>query len=110
MAPLLELNPQDGQQLIQINGLRHVVGGASFHALLAITFHGLGGDGDQGKGPKPLIAPNLPHGLVPVHLGHHDVDQHGVDVRIGPEKLDPVTSILREKNLQSVLLVRRQHP
>ena len=104
-APL-KLDPQNSEELVHVDRLRYVIGGARLQTLLAVALHRLRGDRDYRQGPERVVATDLAHGLVAVHPRHHNVDQHRVDFGIGLEEFDAVTPVLREQDLQPVLLQR----
>ena len=43
-----------------------------------------------------------PHGLEPVHFGHHDIHQHQLDVGVGPESLNALPAVLRQRQVHLV--------
>jgi hypothetical protein len=85
---------QQGQQLLRFDGLGDVVGGAGLEALLAVALHRLGGQGDDREVGEARVLADLAGGLVAVHLGHHDVHQDDVDVRVLAEGLDALAAVL----------------
>src|SRR5262249_53887501 len=57
-------------------GFGHVIGRAGLQALLTVALHRLGGERDDRQQAELVIAADAPHGLVAIHLGHHDIHQH----------------------------------
>src|SRR2546425_997540 len=70
------------EELVCLHRFRQVVGGACLDALLAVVLQRLRGDGDDGQCLVRRIAADGPHGLVPVHLRHHHVHEHDIDVGV----------------------------
>ena len=44
---LVKPDPQQGQQLLRVDGFGDVIGCAGFDAGFAVAFHGFGGQGDE---------------------------------------------------------------
>ena len=81
------------QQLLGVHRLGDVVGGAGVQALLAVAFHRLGGQGQDRQRAELGILADLAHGLVAVHLGHHDVHEHHAQVGSVLDQLDGLAAV-----------------
>ena len=93
-ALLAQPAPQHDQQVRRFNRLGQVVPGAGLDAFLAVALHGLGRHRDQRQVLAARQLAQLAHGLHAVHLRHHDVHQHHVDVRVVLHQLDRVAPVL----------------
>ena len=93
---------QQGKKQIEVDGLGDIVGCACIETFLAIAFHRLGGDRDQGNVGNCRRIANLAHRLVSVHLWHHDIDEGDIHIGIFIQKGYPIASPLGVQNLDVV--------
>src|SRR5690606_37532984 len=69
-------------ELVDVERLWNVVVGSGRETLLAVVRHRLRRQRDDGQ-PLPLrTAPDLAHRFEPVHLRHHDIHQHEIDLLV----------------------------
>jgi hypothetical protein len=95
----MQPHPHQRQQLGHIDRLGDVVRGAGVDALVAIAFHRLGGERDDGQRMEGGDLADRAHGVVAVHLRHHDVHQHDVDAGVGLQYVDAMAKkIFKRKN------------
>ena len=73
--------PHHGQQLVQVDRLGDVVTRPGHQALVPVARHRLRGEEQDRQVGEPGLLPDLRRGLVAVHLRHHHVHQHQVDLR-----------------------------
>src|SRR5713101_5802208 len=92
------------QELVDIDRLGKVVRRARDDALVPILLEGLGGDGDDRQRLVGRVLADRLHGLVAVHLRHHDVQQHQVHVGVALQGGDAVLAVLRVEHLEPVAL------
>ena len=95
---------QECKQQLDVHRLGDIVRSAGIEALLAVALHRLGGDGDQRHVRKPGPRADLAHGLIAVHLGHHDVDQRDVHVRRLLQDQDAVLAALGMEHFDVMVL------
>ncbi len=69
---------QDLEQLAGVDGLGQVVVHAGGEARFPVTFHGVGGHGDDGQFPEFFHGPDSAAGFDPIHDRHGQVHEHGV--------------------------------
>src|SRR5919106_817245 len=98
---------QHREQMQAIDGLGQVVPGARLDALLAVALHRLRRHRDDRQGAAPRQLPDLLDGLDAVHLRHHDVHQHDVDLDVALDLLDRVAAVVRRDDLHSLLIEHR---
>src|SRR3954454_2384386 len=72
----MQPHAQRREQLLGVNRLGEIIGSTRFQALLAIAFHRLGGERDDGQASERRLLADYSHGLIAVHLRHHDVHEH----------------------------------
>jgi hypothetical protein len=77
-----------GQQLVGVDGLGDVIAGSGGQALVPVALHGPGGDGDDRQVSELRHLADRGGGGVAIHLGHHHVHQHEIDVIAGLQDLD----------------------
>ncbi len=94
---------QHREELFQIHRLGNVIGRARLDALGAVALHRLGGQSDDRKRAESGDLPDRPHGFVAVHLRHHDVHQHQIDVRRLLQQLDAGAAIFGVHHFQIVI-------
>src|SRR5215211_4681261 len=75
-------DPHEREQLVRVHRLRDVVGRAGRDALLAIALHCLRRQRDDGQRPESWVLPDRPRRLVAVHVRHHHIHQHDIDLRL----------------------------
>src|SRR5262249_39667648 len=73
-------DPQEREELLSVDGLGDVIRGPRFQAFLAVSLHGLGRQGNDRQGLKFAAGTDSAHGLVAVHLGHHNIHEHDVQI------------------------------
>jgi hypothetical protein len=78
-APFSASRPE---QAFQLDRLGEIVVGAGGEAALLVFLHRLGRDGDDGQLLPARVLADLAHRGVAVHLRHHDVHQHQVDIAV----------------------------
>src|SRR5437870_1974394 len=105
----IQPNPQHRQELLRVDWLADVIARPRLDALFPVALHGLGGEGDDRELAELAQLADRPHGVVPVHVRHHDVHQDGVDVRRVLERLDGAAAGLRRQNLHVVRLEQAGH-
>src|SRR5882724_10944805 len=95
---LVQPDPYQREQDLDVQGFGDVVVGAGFDAQSAIVAHGLGGQSDDWY-PAPTLAAraDAPHGFQAVHLRHHDVHQYQVDVWVALEMLECFATVARDE-------------
>src|SRR4051794_41519744 len=74
-ALVVEPDAHEGEELVDIDRLRDVVGGPRGNALLAVPLHRLSSEGHDRKLFKLRHRAHRSRRLVAVHLRHHDVHQ-----------------------------------
>src|SRR5437870_53599 len=68
----------------------------AYHVALAVT----AAQYDAGLGVNPAHGPK---NLIPAHLGHCQVEQHGTDLAMPlPEQLDCLLAIMRLQDLEAI--------
>src|SRR5687768_16820218 len=92
---LVQPGPQNRQHLLGVYRLGQVIPRAGFDALLAVSFHGLGRHRHNRQVLEGRQAANLPHRLHAVHLGHHDVHQHDLDVPLVLQDANRIAAVVR---------------
>ena len=90
----LQPGPQGREQLLRVDRLRQVVPRARLEAALAVALHRLRGHRDDRQVLAAGELADLAHGLQAVHLRHHDVHQHDVDVGLALHDLDRVAAVV----------------
>src|SRR5690606_12795068 len=75
-------------KLVDVYGFCNVIRCARIDALFAVTQHGFCGEGDNRKVFKFGIVADLRRGFVPVHIRHHHIEQHNVNLRMRFEYLE----------------------
>src|SRR5450759_1385108 len=75
-------DPKQRNELLRVDRLGDVVGRARLHALLPVALHGLRRQGDDRKVLELLHTADPLRGLESVHLRHHDVHHHDVDIAL----------------------------
>src|SRR5262245_24326927 len=98
--------PQHREELIHVEWLGDVVGGAGFDALVAVDLHRPGGQGDDRQDFEPIDPPDGPYRLIAVHPRHHNVHQDQVYVGILVERLDADAPVLGAQDLYFIGLER----
>src|SRR5262245_32143134 len=98
----IEPDAQHRKELIHVDRLGDVIGGAGFDALVAIGLHRLGCQSDDRKVFEPFDPPDSLHRLVTVHLRHHDIHQHHIYVGILVKRLYARAPVLGAQNLYVV--------
>ena len=76
--PLLPMQPhsQGRQELLGVDRLCEIIGGAGFQTLLTVAFHRFGGQRNDRQPPESRVGADHLHRLIAVHFGHHDVHQN----------------------------------
>src|SRR6476620_6111375 len=95
------------EQLVGIHWLGNVVARTRVEALLAVALHGLGRQRQDRQRPVLGLLADLAHGLVPVHLGHHDVHQHHREVGGALDDLDGIAAVGGRQHVDLVVLQDR---
>jgi len=92
-----------GQRLVEVDRLRDIVDRADAQALQLALLVGPRRDEDDGDRAGLLVGLHPLAHLDPVHVGHHDVQQH--QVRLVPlDQRKPVPPIVRGDHLQALAL------
>src|SRR5579875_2323808 len=102
-------DPQKREQLLYIQRFGYVVRCSRIYAPLAVALHRLGGDGDYRQVLEAAVGADCLNRLVAVHLGHHDVHEHDVDVGRLLQGLQGVLAGLRVDDVHVVSLKGAGH-
>src|SRR5215217_2979018 len=94
--------PQNGKHLLRIDWLRQVIPSARLDALLSVTFHSLGCNGNDRQLLQVRNFANGPGRIQAIELRHHNVHQHRIDVRRVLQDLDRVASSFRRKYMHII--------
>src|SRR5262249_10137520 len=81
-------NPENGKELFEIDWFGDVVRSSRLNTLGAIPLHRLGRNRNDRQRSELRDIAYRPHGLIPVHLRHHDIHQNTVDARGVHEQID----------------------
>src|SRR6516164_2865131 len=92
------------QQLVRVDGFGHVIGGAGLEALLTVALHRLGRERDDRQQAELVVAADAPHGLVAIHLRHHDVHQHQRQIVRALDEVDGFLPVGSSDHLHVVTL------
>src|SRR5436190_14659117 len=98
---------QHGQHMHAVDRLGQIVPGAGGNAFLTVALHGFRRDRDDRQVAAALQFPDLLDGGDAVHLRHHDVHQHDVDVGIALHDLDRLAAVVRRDHLHAFLVEHR---
>src|SRR6185437_3042339 len=99
----IEPAPDQAEKLVYVYRFRHVLGGSGLQRLLPVAVHRLRGQRDDGQLREPVHPPDRRHRRIAVHLRHHDVHQHQVDVVGAFEYVDTLAAVLRVADRESAL-------
>src|SRR5699024_7528631 len=97
-----EPTPHDVQEVVEIDRLGHVVGGACGQTTLPVALQSLRGQGDDGKVGELGHVPDGPGGGIAVQFGHHHVHQDQGDVLVGLQALDALVAVVGVEDLQAL--------
>src|SRR2546422_4693606 len=106
-ASASEPRPQHADQELGVDRLGEVIPGACFHALFAVALHGLRRDGNDGELLARADLANLADRIDAVDLGHHDVHQDDVDVRMRFQIADRVAAVVVRDDDHALFLQQR---
>src|ERR1700761_7091217 len=93
LASTIQPNSQQRQQFVRVHRLGNVIRSTSFQTFFTVTFHGLGGQGQDGQRAETGILADFPHGLVTVHFRHHDIHEHHIDIRVALDDIDGLAAV-----------------
>src|ERR1700681_576683 len=93
-------------ELVDVDGLGDVLRGTGREALLAVALHRLRGEREDREISPLVTGADAPDRLVAVHLRHHDVHQHDVDLRVRAQQPDRVGAGLRGEDVHLEVLER----
>ena len=96
----------EGEQLVEVDGLRDVLGGARGEARFPVAGHGLRGEEHHRQLPAAGQLADPPRGLVAVEVGHHRVHQHDVHLGVLGEEADPGRPVVGVEHGEPVQLQR----
>jgi hypothetical protein len=107
MAFGLQAATEQGQQARRVYGLREVVARSRLEAALALPLHRLRGERDRGHVREARVPTQAAQGFVAVHLGHHDVHQDGVHLRVLAEHLEHLPPVLGDQHVRTLAAQKR---
>src|SRR5690242_6846601 len=96
--------PHQTQQLLRIDWLCDIVGGARGDALFTIALHRFRRQRDDRQIAQLRNLTNRARRLVAVHLRHHHVHEHEIDVRRSFQQIDRVLAVLGERDAHAVII------
>ena len=97
--------PQDGHQMVQIEGLADVVVHADRQAGLAVGGHDIGGHRDNGQRQLLQVLADAGGRGIAVHHRHLQVHQHDVERRIGRRhRLNREQAVVGQLHLRAFVL------
>src|SRR5882724_269429 len=99
--------PHHGQHLVDIDGLRQIIPCARLYAAFAIALHGLGGHRDDRQILAGRHLADFPHCIQAVHLRHHDVHQHDVDVGFLAQDVDGGAAVVGRDDFHRLVFEHR---
>ncbi len=105
---VFQVNPDARQQLRRVDRLGHEVGGAGGERVLPVVRTGQAALHQDRQVLPGRIGPDLTADLEPVHLRHHQVEQHQVR-RSFPDPGERIDAILRRADIGEAATLKHRH-